>query len=121
MGIATSALQTRSHAPTNTGPLVVMERLTGRLGLRIAGEIDRSNCAGLHRMLPDCPAAADVHLELAGLEFIDAAGTTALAIFARRLATGARPRRLVLHAPPHSLRRVAELLWPDATWTIEQP
>jgi hypothetical protein len=47
-------------------------------------------------------------VELAGLRFIDVAGTSELMAFAQ-----SHPSvRLILHAPPVSLRRILALLWP---------
>ncbi len=120
MGISSEQGQ-RTRRMTTADPMVVIERLTDRPGLRIAGEIDQSNCAVLHRMLASCRTENDIHLDLAGLQFIDVAGVALLALFAHRAVTGAPPRRLVLHAPPYPLRRIAELLWPDPDWEIDQP
>ncbi|URN14510.1 STAS domain-containing protein [Streptomyces radiopugnans] len=49
-----------------------------------------------------------VHLDLSGADFLDTAAVAALAAAVRRRAR-AGPRRLVLHRPPHSLRRVAAM------------
>jgi anti-anti-sigma factor len=91
-------------------PLQVVDHDGGRVGLRVAGEVDLNSHQvweqALHRVLG---RSGDVHLDLTGLRFIDARSTVALVRVAGMLADG---QRLVLHHPPPSLQRVLETLWP---------
>jgi anti-anti-sigma factor len=48
-------------------------------------------------------------LDLSEVAFVDVAGAEALAATAHRLGDG---RRIVLHNPPRTLRRVLEMYWP---------
>jgi anti-anti-sigma regulatory factor len=82
-----------------------------RVGLRLDGEVDMLTVASLERALSGLAGVdGDVHLELAGLRFIDLSGAAALAAFAASLGRG---RRLLLQDPPVMLRRMIKLLWPQ--------
>lgn len=82
--------------------------LHGRIGLRLAGDVDMSNRDQLHSALAALPDTATVHLELSGLRFIDVAGTRELIALVQ-----CEPHpHLVLHDPPSALRRIIALLWP---------
>jgi anti-anti-sigma factor len=84
--------------------------LTSRAGLRLAGDVDFATLGKLCAALAEFDAGddrSDVHLEMRDLHFIDAAGTRALIHRARRL----DGRRIVLHDPPYSLRRIIDVLW----------
>lgn len=101
--------------PDPAAQLFTVEPLTdGRAGWRLAGEIDIANRAhftGLLTMMTteECGADGLIHLDLAGITFIDPTGTRALVYAARHLyETGSG--RLALHEPPYSLRRIAGLL-----------
>jgi len=85
-------------------------------GLRITGEIDSSG----HDRWSSALAWAvrqgrDVHLDMAGLQFIDGHGVAILESAARSLRKG---RWLVLHQPPPMVRRILDLLWPEGESTI---
>lgn len=100
-----------------TLPPLTIEQLARPAGLRIAGEIDAVNHHLLGQALNGLPSnGSAVHLNLSGLAFIDVAGTMQLAQFAE----GPPARRMVLHSPPHQLRRISELLWPTLEWEIAQ-
>jgi ABC-type transporter Mla MlaB component len=87
---------------------LVISVLPGGAGLRLAGDADRTDLDRLQAALATLPAAGDVQLELSHLRFIDVAATRALLTV-----TQAVPgRRLILHDPPRSLRRILALLWP---------
>jgi len=79
----------------------------GDTWLRIAGEADLSNCALLARVLDD-DDLGDVHLALARLRFVDLKGVEALEDLA--LALRHSGRRLMLHHPPATLRRIAAIV-----------
>jgi ABC-type transporter Mla MlaB component len=86
--------------------------LTDRAGWRAAGEISHPTHATWVHVL-DRLADRDEHvcyLELSEVTFVDVAGASALAITVQRLPTG---RRVVLHQPPPTLRRLLDLFWPD--------
>jgi ABC-type transporter Mla MlaB component len=85
--------------------------LTGRTGLRLSGEADMHTAEILAKALAEVPPdAAEVHLQLAGLEFIDVAAARHLAALAER---PARPT-VIVHYPPPSLIFLLRLLWPDS-------
>lgn len=101
------------------GPVRVVA-LTERAGVAVSGDIDLVAQPVWQQVLDElvsCDAEV-VHLDLGGLDFVDVRGATRLVDAARRLA--ADGRRLVVHQPPASLRRVLEILWPDtSTFTLE--
>jgi ABC-type transporter Mla MlaB component len=85
--------------------------LTGRTGLRLTGEADMHTAGVLTKALAELPPdAREIHLQLAGLEFIDVAAARHLAALAERPANPT----LILHYPPHSLIFLLRLLWPDS-------
>jgi hypothetical protein len=92
---------------------LTIRRLAGRHGLLLDGEADlNSRCAlriALCALLFDDPD--EIHLELAGLTFIDVSCTRELVT----LAQFPRPARVILHNPPRSLQRIATLAWPHAS------
>ncbi|MGH3094439.1 MAG: ANTAR domain-containing protein [Streptosporangiales bacterium] len=87
-----------------------------RAGLRLTGEIDLSNREQLTAALAGLTAATSghqqVHLELAGLDFIDVAGTRVLLATAEQLHE--HGGRLILNHPSPVLSRVLALLVSDA-------
>ena len=92
---------------TRRAPLLRLFPLEGQAGLRVEGEIDRSNVPQLARALRSAlRAGQDLHLDLEGLEFADIAAVRLLAQAASSLADG---RRLVLRAPSPVLRRVLKV------------
>ncbi len=99
-------------APCSTviaGTLTI-RRLAGRHGLLIDGEADLNSCgtlrSALRALLVDDPG--EIHLELAGLTFIDVSCARELVM----LAQFARPARVLLHNPPWALQRITTLAWP---------
>jgi len=98
------------QSPDQDGGLLTTSALAGRVGLRLAGDVDASNHDRLRGVLAALPAdgSTAVHLELAGLDFIDLAGTREVMAL-----TQSHPGLcLILHDPPESLRRILALLWP---------
>ena len=90
---------------------LAVSRLDGRTGLCLAGEADLCTASVLKQAIAALPPdAAEIHLQLAGLEFIDVAAARELVMLASR---PARPR-LVLHYPPPVMLRVLALCWPEA-------
>jgi anti-anti-sigma factor len=72
------------------------------LGVRLCGEVDLDNCAHVRSALVTQTAAgaADVHVDVASLRFIDVAGLRTLVETALRMQPG---RRLVLHSVSEEL------------------
>jgi len=92
------------------GALTVRPLADNRAGLRLEGEADLTGQPRLREALAALPPAARIHLDLAGLDFIDIAATRQL------IALTQHPPRppLILHDPPPALIRLTQLLWPDA-------
>jgi ABC-type transporter Mla MlaB component len=89
--------------------------LSGCTGLRLTGEADMHTAEILQKALAELPSdAAEIHLELAGLEFIDVAAARHLAALAEQ---PGRPT-LILHQPPSSLILLIRLLWPGSRLRI---
>ncbi|HTZ23784.1 MAG TPA: STAS domain-containing protein [Streptosporangiaceae bacterium] len=89
-------------------------RASDGLGLIIAGEIDESSYPRLVRGLATLNPRGAVHIDLAGVIFCDLAGLRAI-VCAAEPETGDSARgHLTLHAVPHRLRRILEILgWDD--------
>ena len=109
--VVTGAEPRAGDAGPEDDDLLTISPLNRRVGLRLDGEVDLLTVARLERALRGLPGVdGDVHLELAGLRFIDLSGAAALAAFAASLGQG---RRLLLQDPPLMLRRMISLLWPQ--------
>jgi anti-anti-sigma factor len=82
-------------------------------GLRVRGEVDRSNIDTLAAALAAvAPTSQDLHLDLTRLEFIDVAGIRLLVEHARRMPLG---QYLVLDGVAPYLRRILALVGWDQT------
>ncbi|WP_436848022.1 STAS domain-containing protein [Streptomyces collinus] len=96
--------------PRPAVPRLDVVPLTGRAGVRAAGEVSLPTRpvweSALERAVRD--GGSVYYLELSALAFVDAAGAGALADAARRFGA----RRLVLDRPPPVLPRMLGLLWP---------
>ena len=100
-----------ARGPAGEPGKLTVSPLTGRTGLRLEGEADLTSQDELQKALAALPpGAAEIHFELARLNFIDVAAARAL--IARTLQPP-HPR-LILHHPPSSLQRLIHLLWPDS-------
>ncbi|MFI8187643.1 STAS domain-containing protein [Streptomyces sp. NPDC085946] len=88
-----------------------MAPLSGRRGVRAAGEISLSTRDIWERVLEQAVREGEdvYYLELSDVTFVDVAGADALAAAAERLRDG---RRLVLDGPPGTLRRALDTFWP---------
>ncbi len=85
--------------------------LAGQAGLRLMGEADASTIGILREAISALPEdAAEIHLQLISLEFIDARAAGELVALTRR---PPRPQ-LILHYPPLLLPRLISMLWPEA-------
>jgi anti-anti-sigma regulatory factor len=91
----------------------------GETWLRLAGEADISDVGALqHALAAPVAAAGDVHMDLAALDFADVAITRLLAETAAALEPR---RRLVLHQPSRSLRRLLQMCWPGQAGLVFAP
>ena len=90
-------------AVTRAGATAVLT-LTGELDLATAGPLR----ARLSRLVQDDPPPALVVLDVAGLQFVDAAGIGALLSAQRTLA--ARGGRMCLRSPSRLVQRVVRVL-----------
>ena len=99
--------------PAVAAGTLTIRRLAGRRGLLLDGEADLNSRGALrdalHALLCDDPG--EIHLELAGLTFIDVSCTRELVT----LTQFAHPARVILHNPPWSLQRITMLAWPHAS------
>ncbi|WP_030239244.1 MULTISPECIES: STAS domain-containing protein [unclassified Streptomyces] len=95
-------------------PRLAVFPLTGRSGVRAAGEIALTTRAIWEGVLDEAVREDDdvYYLELSDVTFVDVAGAGALAAAAGRLQEG---RRFVVRRPPSALRRTLDLLWPGQT------
>jgi len=85
--------------------------LSGCRGLLLAGEADLTARDTLRAALAALPAdgTGEIHLDLAGLEFIDLACARELIAL-----TGRHPAaRVIAHRPPGTLLRITSLLYPN--------
>jgi anti-anti-sigma factor len=83
-------------------------------GLAIAGEIDESTYPALVGKLKELAGPADIHLNLAGVEYCDLAGLRAIIRLADA-SLGSHGRRVVLHEVPQHLRTVLGIVGWDST------
>jgi len=86
-----------------------IHRLDGEgLRLRVAGEADLGSSPALAAALAEA-VDGDVHVDLTRLRFMDLSATRVLAEFGGSLE---RSRKLVIHGPSPSVRRVIDILGP---------
>ena len=86
--------------------------------LRLAGDMDAVTQAGLAAALDrfaDQPA--DIHIDLAGVDFCDVACLRALVLLSHpsHQDPGQRGRRVILHQPPAELKNLLQILGWDST------
>lgn len=97
-------------------PVLRVESLPDRTGVRVAGEVDATVRDSWHAALaPLADVDGDVHLDLTALTFIDVRGVAELVDLADGLG---EERQMVLHQPPPVLRQVMDALWPHAPRSI---
>jgi len=93
--------------------LLIMQ-LSRPVGLRLIGEVDAANVEAVTGVLNTTLTAnqgADVHVDLAGLEFSDVSGIRALVAAAERV-NGSR--RLILYGLPPLMTKVMDVVgWTD--------
>jgi anti-anti-sigma factor len=88
---------------------------TGRPPLvAITGEIDEDTYPALVAMLTQLARLAEIHLNLAGVQYCDLAGLRAIVQLAGA-SGGGHSRRVVLHAVPERLRTVLGIVGWDVT------
>jgi anti-anti-sigma regulatory factor len=83
-------------------------------GLAMAGEIDEGTYPALVGKLEELAGAADVHINLAGVEYCDLAGLRAIIQLAGP-GRGGHSRRLVLHEVPPYLEAILGIVGWDST------
>jgi anti-anti-sigma factor len=100
-------------------PLLRVEGATGAPWLRVSGEVDVSNAGDLERALRTAHArvAGDLHIDLAGVDFIDVAGLRTLTVAARDL--NERGGLLVLHAVSTHIDKLVRLIGWNAVPGLE--
>ncbi|MFD6225758.1 STAS domain-containing protein [Streptomyces sp. NPDC060232] len=104
-------------SPDATAPLTALP-LRGRSGVRLSGSCDldtRQALSSVLSVVAGMPGAV-VHLDLSTVPFFDAASVAALVRTSAALSD--QGRRLLLHDPPYSLRRVVEM-FPDECAALE--
>ncbi|MFB7174840.1 STAS domain-containing protein [Streptomyces sp. NPDC056254] len=104
-------------SPGATAPLTALP-LRGRPGARLNGSCDldsRQALSGVLGLVAGIPGAV-VHLDLSTVPFCDADSVAALVRTSAALS--AQGRRLLLHDPPYSLRRVVEM-FPEECAALE--
>ena len=82
--------------------------------LVIEGEIDEDTYPALVRKLGELTGPAEIHLNLAGVQYCDLAGLRAM-ILLTGAGHGRRVRRVILHEVPPHLRAVLNIVGWDAT------
>jgi ABC-type transporter Mla MlaB component len=93
----------------NDDGVLRMTATSSPAGLAIAGEIDEGTYSALLRTLEDLAGSAEIHINLAGVEYCDLAGLRAI------IGLAGRDTRLVLHEVPEYLQTVLGLLGWDST------
>ncbi|CAM5317701.1 hypothetical protein SAVIM338S_00709 [Streptomyces avidinii] len=110
----------RAQARTGTcapAPLTALP-LQDRAGARLSGSCDldtRQSLSTALRVVSGIPGPV-VHLDLSAVVFLDAAAVAALVQASAAL--HGQGRRLLLHDPPYSLRKVVEM-FPDECAALE--
>jgi anti-anti-sigma regulatory factor len=79
-------------------------------GMIVEGEIDESGYLTLTESLAALPPHGDVHVDLGDVEFCDLAGLRAIVCAADSADEEIPARHVVLHALPHRLRKILEIL-----------
>lgn len=115
----TEALVRRAQPRTGTGaaPLTALP-LQDRTGARLSGSCDLDTRQSLSVALGIVTgiSGAVVHLDLSAVAFVDPAAVAALVQASAAL--NGQGRRLLLHDPPYSLRKVVEM-FPDECAALE--
>ena len=82
--------------------------------LVISGEIDEDTYPALVQKLGELMGPADIHLNLAGVQYCDLAGLRAMVLLTGA-SHGGRARRVVLHEVPAHLQAVLGIVGWDST------
>jgi anti-anti-sigma factor len=91
------------------GEALMISPMPGYAGLRLHGDIDLATASALQTRLDELvDGEGDVHLDLAGLRFVDLNGAAVLVAVATRLGPA---RSLVLHAPSPALSQLLDEFW----------
>lgn len=105
--------------PAPTGDVLTIRPLHGRIGLALTGEADFTVRETLRAALAELPVdgTSDIHLDLAGLRFIDVSCTRELIAITDRHPAA----RLIVHNPPDSLVLITVLAFPKARIGLTGP
>ncbi|MFF1416059.1 STAS domain-containing protein [Streptomyces sp. NPDC058289] len=104
--------------PATLATPLTVQPLRDRPGAQLSGSCDLDSRQALVAALGVVTAIPGpvVHLDLSAVVFLDTAAVAALARAAAALSR--QGRRLLLHDPPHSLRKVVEM-FPDECAALE--
>ncbi|HEU0088558.1 MAG TPA: STAS domain-containing protein [Pseudonocardiaceae bacterium] len=93
------------------GDALTITPMAGGRGASLVGDVDLATApvleAALNRLLAG-DRDGDLHLDLAGLHFVDLSGVAVLVTAAFRLAP---ERALVVHDPPPALLQIVDRFW----------
>ncbi|MCX4775646.1 STAS domain-containing protein [Streptomyces sp. NBC_01264] len=127
---SSSGAEARADASASAGPSAASEAAAGasapltarpwqdRPGARLSGscDLDSRQCLSAALGVVTAIPGPVVHLDLSAVIFLDAAAVAALVRASAAL--GGQGRRLLLHDPPYSLRKVVEM-FPDECAALE--
>lgn len=104
--------------PAGAKDVLTIRPLAGRVGLSLAGEADAISRDALRSALAALAAegVGEIHLEMAGLRFIDVSCTRELVALVQRHPSV----RTVLHDPPALLLRIVGLTWPEVSFRVSK-
>jgi anti-anti-sigma factor len=104
---------TKDHRPEGRAAELSETAIPRQPGVRVTGHADVSTKLNFEQFLVTLcrQSDGDMHLDLAELDFIDVSGVITLVRAADSLGDG---RKLILHNPPESLRRILDLLMPTS-------
>jgi len=107
-----NALGAASGRVVYAGLGLAITRTAAPAGLILAGQVDEDSQPALETELARLPPAAELHFDLAGLQYCELAALRAIIALT---GTGAAGRRVVLHKVPRQLLTVLAVLGWDAT------
>jgi len=87
-------------------PTLELSPLIGKVGIKLAGEVDLATAPQLNEVLANIWTESEILLDLSDLTFMDSSGVSAILAFARSR-NGAGP--LVMVDPPAEIERLFEL------------
>ena len=88
-------------------PTLELSPLIGKVGIKLAGEVDLATAPQLNEALANILTESEILLDLSDLTFMDSSGVSTILAFARSR-NGAGP--LVMVDPPAEIERLFELI-----------